>query len=520
MTEHVKKRQKLEHTNGKTKAASKSSSKPAASHEVQPQADTSQAHQSARGSVYIDEEQLFSSSSVDVHRAGSKEKQRTWPDTLFTRPHSLVELENVFRPDLIDQVEQQLRTELKYTHNESDLFSYHGTADLASADLVKSESPLGKLRDALYSPAFVQLVEGLLGVELDHTARPDLSSHIYKTGDHLHSHDDNIKAADQSMSGRRVAFILYLVDTEWDNGGDLVFHTDRSYEPRDCKDDQLVCKPRRGKIAFFEVTATSYHEVTEVLDSEKGRLSISGWYHGSLDCRLALRGFTPMWTKDQDLQLINPTYLDTNSQAQIREQFAEESSVELRSFLTDEALEQLISTGPPTTMLGPPYLRRFASASAESNIVGRLLQSSAFHRWVTDVTGLPLAQSHRTMPRCFLPGDYTLLHDEGHDPQGLDIVFTWHRQPVEWQPEWGGTLHYLDGEPEEGDNSELLTLVPHHNSLALVLRTTGTYKFVKRVKAHTAGPAFSERLDVESVYVLPRSYYDENGDSEASEEAH
>lgn len=44
--------------------------------------------------------------------------------------------------------------------------------------------------------------------------------------------------------------------------------------------------PKRNRLAFFEVTDKSYHQVAEVLNAkQEPRLSINGWIHGPINPR-------------------------------------------------------------------------------------------------------------------------------------------------------------------------------------------------------------------------------------------
>ncbi|KAI0236314.1 putative component of NuA3 histone acetyltransferase complex [Massospora cicadina] len=69
---------------------------------------------------------------------------------------------------------------------------------------------LKRLRDAIYSESFVTFLSELTGVRLNTTLDVSVSKYVY--GNHLLCHDDDIQTSDE---GRRIAFIIYLVDETW-----------------------------------------------------------------------------------------------------------------------------------------------------------------------------------------------------------------------------------------------------------------------------------------------------------------
>ena len=101
-----------------------------------------------------------------------------------------------------------------------------------------------------------------------------ISSACYSDTDHLLCHDDN-------NGDRRIAFVLYLSEN-WEaaDGGALeLFDTDENGLP---KNVVYSLVPEYNSLVFFEVTENSFHQVAEVISSEKCRWSINGWFHGPL----------------------------------------------------------------------------------------------------------------------------------------------------------------------------------------------------------------------------------------------
>ena len=72
---------------------------------------------------------------------------------------------------------------------------------------------------------------------------------------------DVLLCHDDELEGRRVAYILYLVDEDWnseDGGGLDLFNVDSNGQP-----DKITAtvQPEWNSLAFFAVTPTSFHQV-------------------------------------------------------------------------------------------------------------------------------------------------------------------------------------------------------------------------------------------------------------------
>ena len=143
--------------------------------------------------------------------------------TIAQKPFPSVQLQNVLNSKLAKAAQEQLIASVSYAPKGNDLYSYRGSGDLADDTVCPPGSPLARLRDGLYSEDFTNFISSVTGVRL-FANRPDLSSHQYHNGDHLLAHDDDVQGElDVESEGRRIAFILYLVDEKWDqkDGGSL-----------------------------------------------------------------------------------------------------------------------------------------------------------------------------------------------------------------------------------------------------------------------------------------------------------
>jgi Rps23 Pro-64 3,4-dihydroxylase Tpa1-like proline 4-hydroxylase len=90
------------------------------------------------------------------------------------------------------------------------------------------------------------------GIELG--GKIDVFGARYSQGDFLLCHDDELE-------GRRVAYILYLVPGDWgaaDGGALDLFGVDAHGFPSAVA---VSLPPQRGKLAFFDVSAVSFHQV-------------------------------------------------------------------------------------------------------------------------------------------------------------------------------------------------------------------------------------------------------------------
>jgi Rps23 Pro-64 3,4-dihydroxylase Tpa1-like proline 4-hydroxylase len=166
------------------------------------------------------------------------------------------------------------------------------TGDLASLSYLSEQqlallSNLVKLRDALYSTEFRNLLRSVTGCGPLSGVKQDMSVNTYRKGCHLLNHDDVIGT-------RRVSYILYmplphyqLWQKEW--GGALELYPVREGPDGVLEPEPVPVKsvpPAWNQFVFFEVQpGRSFHSVEEVVVGEGDdgwqRLSISGWFHAA-----------------------------------------------------------------------------------------------------------------------------------------------------------------------------------------------------------------------------------------------
>ncbi|KAJ1972417.1 putative component of NuA3 histone acetyltransferase complex, partial [Dimargaris verticillata] len=408
-------------------------------------------------------------------------------------------------------VRQELH-KLPFQHKSNDLYEFYQSPDIATAAEAYRLQALTQLKDTIYSVDFVRFMERLTGIALNHHT-VDMSAHRYSQGGYLLCHDDDIR---QSKEGRRIAYIIYLVDEDWSakDGGALdLFAKDDHNQPQEIVHSVV---PQWNTFAFFEVGATSFHQVAEVHRST-GRLSISGWLHGPIpeaNQRPSYELVPQPVICQENLMLaeyIMPEFLGDQAIGNINKVFLEQSSIELQNFLQPKLYADLVHaltqrplagavTGPPNVM---HYTRYFVpDVATDTSTVAqlqRLFTSDAFSQLLSQYTNLEGLKRCKAEWRTFAPSHYTLLHDLAIETDGLDVLFTLplpltqplstdttlsstnRSSPVSttepaattWDEAWQGGMHYV------ADKETLLTLWPKPNTLSIVFRDQGTMRFVK-----------------------------------------
>ncbi|RHZ84439.1 hypothetical protein Glove_81g41 [Diversispora epigaea] len=424
--------------------------------------------------------------------------------TVLEKPYPIFILENIFSIEFLKSVKCTLEKGTIYNKKSNDLYEFYQSDDLKNS----LEPDLIKLRETIYSPQFIQLISELTGIKLDNT--PDLSAHQYAYGNYLLCHDDDIKDVDSSH-GRRIAFIFYLVDENWnkEDGGALeFFDTDELGQPKNIIQSII---PKWNSMAFFELSPTSYHQVSEVLTKSKIRLSVSGWFHGSLRTRLSNANFNSPTSFPQLLDnnfhnqyptindLVNPSYLSKQGKKEILKVLRREASIELQQFLKEEVYRKLMDSLNNAKWeenpVGPPFIRRYHLINNEKpsqpfhQLIYNFFTSTVFTTYLSEITRYEISSLSSEI-RQFLPGDYTMIHDQALDHEGLDIVLHC-IEDENWNPKWQGGTHYVANE------LELLTLWPKKNTLSIVVRDEGTARFVKYINREVKYP----RREMSFIYI-------------------
>ncbi|XP_048763594.2 prolyl 3-hydroxylase OGFOD1-like isoform X2 [Ostrea edulis] len=423
--------------------------------------------------------------------------------------------------EFIENLQDEI-LDLSFVEKNNDLYKFHQSTE----DLKITKLPyLSALRDVIYDD-----IRGLIMevTAVDLTTQVDMSCAIYKHTDVLSCHDDE-------LDDRRVAFIYYLVPPSWreEDGGRLqMFSLHENGEPNEIVKSII---PVRNSFVFFEVTPASFHQVEEILTEDKTRLSISGWFHGPRVDRPTPHVETlpapcpPVSIEEEDFySWINPQYLDTVTQASIKDTFVEESQIELNNFLQENIHDELVSLLSSIDKTkwrskGPPNKRNYMSLDLKElpdHVMKCLnfLQSDAMFLMLSSLTGLKLHDlaevsdsegeeeegnnTLRDTPGCHCEvrkwqhGCYTLVHDTDTETKlcALDAVL--YIGCEGWDTECGGITSYI----AKGEDEELLSVCPSPNSLALVYRDTETLKFVKHINSRVKDTPNRGFIDIACVY--------------------
>ncbi|KAJ3320935.1 hypothetical protein HDV06_004713 [Boothiomyces sp. JEL0866] len=417
----------------------------------------------------------------------------------------------IFHDILSEQFIQELRTAVlnqKFFQKSNDLYEF-----FQSDDLKKSTSEaIVKLRESIYSLEFIKWMSDMTGFELSQTV--DLSAHRYPKDGYLLCHDDDIGSR---HDGRRIAFIIYLVEQDWDvgDGGMLqLYDADLKNNPT------TVIKsivPKRNTFTFFEVSLSSHHQVQSVY--KRDRVSISGWFHGPIPKDKIYKRIESIYDNEYIARYINPAYLNGASCSAISKVFEEESTIQLQKFLKPEKYKQLFGAlvaAKFNNLAGYSNASKFhllsdnedpKDTSATILYEYRLFfESVQFQSFLYKLTGMELStKPSSSFLRQFQVGDYTLMNDKFLEESGLDVIFSvavGKTIDEDWEDSWGGGMHYV------ADKDTLLSIYPIHNTLQLVYRNEGTLRFVKLSHANHAFQYISDIFKPEPV--PRRSYFTRN----------
>lgn len=390
----------------------------------------------------------------------------------------------------LEKVLEELKQNSKVKFKESDLFRVYQSIDLGnlhddSPDALQIPS-LMQLKKKLYSKDFRGFMEKITGIESGTlTEQVDCAANCHTRGCHLLCHDDVI-------GNRKISFIIYLTDPEpeWcdEDGGRLELYEsieDEADSDIDISKRRRVPKafpsktilPLFNSLAYFVVSpGESFHSVQEVF-CDRPRLTIQGWFHAKdppcqreeatlnrlkstakgedTEGPFSLISYDESETQNSALteadiiylsSFINDTYLKEEAIKEIREQFEEDSSVQLRNFIRSDVASKInnackkiddkdkvgrgnssltydVGTGEGWEAVGPAHKQRFlkyeGTEIVEKESAGALLedvqknlfQSPIFGKFLRNLSSLGLPIGHRGKIRRFRPGlDYTVAH--------------------------------------------------------------------------------------------------------------
>lgn len=378
--------------------------------------------------------------------------------SFISKPTPVFQLPNILPSDFVDSLQHALLSQ-PFNERDNDLFTFK-----QSNDIKMSEDPyLKAFRETIYSKDFLNMMQQITGIPL--SDKVDISGQRYGKGNHLLCHDDELE-------GRRIAFIMYMVDNDWSDrdGGTLDFFSCDSNGNPDRISLRLV--PKRLNFNFFLVSKTSFHQVAEVLTDRTERVSIGGWFH--IDPRVYS---LEHW--------INPLYL--KEMTSLAHTFQNEASVLLSSFFKPDIysdLENLLLEAAQMEdnslgkwiLMGPANYRHFHRLDSHTYIpVVEFLKGRQFSQFVSSITGWKYRVESVHVDK-FTNGSYTLLHDKFDEDTKdcLDLVFFF----GSLSEEQGGALFYTS------EKDVLLQIQPTQNSMAMALRDASVKRFVKYINSN------------------------------------
>ncbi|QSL66866.1 hypothetical protein MERGE_001253 [Pneumocystis wakefieldiae] len=465
------------------------------------------------------------------------------------RPYEHGVLDGLISENFLRKVRQEILENLAFSERETDIYKVFQTGDLENlSGLALDErnklTSLIKLRDALYSNEFRCFISKVTGCGCLSGKVIDMSVNIYGQGGHLLNHDDVIGT-------REVSFILYLVDPDepWlpSYGGALrLYPTPRPFFPDSGHEKAIF--PLWNQFCFFQVQpGRSFHDVQEVYQENKWRLSISGWFHrpqpgeegweeskkcnqnefSSLQflhsdiqdydeprmvpsiCSIAFNDEFNEFPKDHLAYLkdwINPEYLNHEKMVQLRETFLDHSVLELPDFLEStlsdhvkswilaaersSSTQTLLNVSPPWKLAKPLHKHRYlyidspdSSDSPLTSLLRNLFNHPSFHQWIHFCTTLT-PSTFSTLIRRFRPGlDYTLAIPHASSSPILDLILCL-TPSGRWDHGQNGGYH-LYMTPATPIHSILFNSNPSWNTFHFILRDYGVLHFIKYLSLHS-----------------------------------
>ncbi|KAF2498256.1 hypothetical protein BU16DRAFT_455559 [Lophium mytilinum] len=435
-------------------------------------------------------------------------------------PYKHAVIHNLISSPLLRAVRTEIRENISFTPKETDIYKIHQSGDLANLDglddaALRRLPSLLTLRDALYSSAFRKYIASVAGSGPLSGVKTDMAVNVYTPGCHLLCHDDVIGSRRVSW-----ILYLLDPDRDWKHewGGALRLYPTKVLKNQDGDevkipqpDFSVSIPPAWNQLSFFTVQpGESFHDVEEVYkrsedeteeeDGGRVRMAISGWFHipqegeegyeEGLEEKLAeksslaqLQGGKadafdrpqPQWVEFEDdseeneeeeelstaeieflLKYLNPNYLTPDTVDELQAMFADESSLQLSTFLSNKFSARLQTwieskdheehpslpahpsapKGDSTGVARPPHKHRFLyrqpilpppalnpdlELSPYDELVDILFPHPSFRKWLALATGLTLTKTN-ILARRFRRGvDYSLATAYEDEQPQLEI---------------------------------------------------------------------------------------------------
>lgn len=444
---------------------------------------------------FIDKFSTCFTSGIDYHDEISGCTINHYPFTVATFPNFIQN--KILLKNFIEKF-----NDLGFKQKLNDLHDFFQSPDLIKSPLetfIKISPSLESIIPSMTNSikSWKETLFKLTDITLNNTI--DCACQIYKTGGRLLCHDD-------ALEGRRIAYILYLVDEEWseaDGGALELFTTDLKNGHPDHVAMRIT--PKQNLLAFFEVTPISYHQVAEVMAKKnKPRRSMTGWFHGpnpnykmkdflkklpilyqkhSNLCNVIISPLNILGSsKFNSLSInIHPYYRQSNMVKKMHQVFKDESIIELKQFIIN--LPEL-DYNIDWNILGPAnYCHLMACTQINNESLGYLLKFLAFSSDIQCILyelGCLNTEIKASSIWKISKGDYLLIHDEfASTYNGYDLYYFIipDHQNICWKSSWGGSIRYnLD------DSDTVIHMIPCNNSLYILKRTNSSQRCIDYVK--------------------------------------
>jgi prolyl 3-hydroxylase /prolyl 3,4-dihydroxylase len=350
------------------------------------------------------------------------------------KPFPYAQIFDLFQPDFLKAVKEEIKTQASVSFKESDLFRVYQSIDFANLQPGSTQAAqfkhVMKVRELLYSQVWRSWMEELTGLPPSTlTSQIDCACNCHAPGCHLLCHDDVIGT-------RKISYIIYLTEPDWksEEGGALeLYEPQYDDTPQDKETESMTSSlpipvkrawPIFNSMSFFVVTpGSSFHAVQEVL-GDRPRLSLQGWYHAKHPPpNMELATLHQLKSRDRRTELIQdtqsqrvvqsddqlnvftegdreylkkyvqPEFLSDESMNEIQQRFEQDSSAQLKNFLKSTWVPKMqpqksfvydqdyysSSVSEEWKLQGPAHKQRYlryiheAEKSDDSCVVGSLL---------------------------------------------------------------------------------------------------------------------------------------------------
>lgn len=379
------------------------------------------------------------------------------------QPFQYLRIQSFLNKEFIPKLEKSLNeNSIEFNKKDNDLYRFFQSYGL---EQLPQKTAIQDLIKSLYSQEFRQLLFKITGKHVND--KPDLFASCYTDTSYLLCHDDQIE-------DRSIAFILYLVPSDWNenDGGALnIYDSYNANSSNNNNDDngqqkinvnifpkhkpykQLI--PERNSVVLFQVSDKSFHAVDEVLTDNKKRIAIGGWWHAMDEdnmihnlnkSKVAKPDPIIIWNEPNNkLSLLkkwlNPVYLKDDAIKQLQTKFLEDSHVIMMDFLNEELyyklLNQLFSvkcmdndydydniddnqSGISWKLRGPIHRRLYYKLSNMNNDnsnehglileFNQLIESIEWKQLIQKIVSLKIMKYNVEIRR-FDHGHYTIAHD-------------------------------------------------------------------------------------------------------------